>query len=97
MVVEYLTFAVEPTELARWLEVEEQIWSRFLEQQPGFVRKQMWVERGDEPHVHAVIWWRDMDAWQAVGAEAVARVDELMGPWLREAISCRTFDVVRDS
>lgn len=97
MVVEYLTFAVEPGELARWLEVEERIWSRFLEEQPGFVRKQMWVERGDEPHVHAVIWWRDMDAWQAVGADAVARVDELMGPWLREAVSCRTFDVVRDS
>ena len=96
MVIEYLTFEIEPADLASWLEVEERTWSRFLERQPGFVRKQMWVERGETRLVHAVIWWADQASWNACAGPALAAVDEAMGPWFRDAISCRVFEVVRD-
>ena len=95
MVVEMLTFEVTPAERAEWLDVEEAVWSRFLERQPGFVRKQMWVDQQDPGRVHAMIWWESMELWKQIGADKVAEVDQLMGPWLREA-TLRTFDVVRD-
>lgn len=95
MVIELLTFQVADDERDDWLRVEEQVWSRFLEQQDGFVRKEMWVEAGDPDTVHAVIWWESMEQWKAIGADAVAAVDEHMGHWLREP-TCRTFHVVRD-
>ena len=98
MVIELLTFQVAADERDEWLRIEEQVWSRFLEQQDGFVRKEMWVEEdddGDADTIHAVIWWESLEQWKAIGPEAVAAVDEQMGAWLREP-TCRTFHVVRD-
>ncbi len=84
MVIELLTFTVTPEERAEWLDVEERTWSRFLEQQAGFVRKEMWVEDGDEDHVHAVIWWESMEQWKSIDRDALREVDESMGDWVRQ-------------
>jgi uncharacterized protein (TIGR03792 family) len=96
MVVEMLTFEVAETEREQWLAIEEHVWSRFLEAQPGFVRKEMWVSSDDSEAVHAVIWWESLEQWKAIGPERVAEVDALMGPWLRDA-TMRVFDHLRDS
>lgn len=95
MVIELLTFQVAAHERDEWMRIEEDVWSRFLEAQDGFVRKEMWVEEGDDATIHAVIWWDSMEQWKAIGPEAVAEVDERMGEWLREP-TCRTFHVARD-
>ena len=64
MVIEFLTFTVPAAEQDEWLRIEEQHWSRFLERQDGFVRKEIWrpVHGGDQ--VHAVIWWESMEHWK---------------------------------
>ena len=95
MVIEFLTFAVTPDERVEWMEVEERTWSRFLERQPGFVRKQLWVDVDDDQHVHAMIEWESLDQWKAIPHDELAAVDEAMGPWVR-ACTCRTFEVIRD-
>ena len=95
MVIEFLTFAVTPDERVEWMEVEERTWSRFLERQPGFVRKQLWVDVDDDQHVHALIEWESLDQWKAIPHDQLAAVDEAMGPWVR-ACTCRTFEVIRD-
>ncbi len=95
MVIEMLTFAVGAAERTEWLVVEERTWSRFLEQQPGFVRKEMWVEEGDDDHVHAVIWWESMELWKAVGPDEAAAVDASMGEWMRET-TMRVHHVIRE-
>ncbi len=95
MVIEFLTFAVTPDERVEWMEVEERTWSRFLERQPGFVRKQLWVDVDDDQHVHALIEWESLDQWKAIPHDELAAVDEAMGPWVR-ACTCRTFEVIRD-
>lgn len=95
VVVEYLTFEVDPGQRAAWMEIEERTWSRFLERQPGFVSKQLWVERGAEHLVHAVIVWADEGSWRSIPEAEIAAVDASMGSWYREA-SCRVFDVIRD-
>lgn len=104
MIVEFLTFAVPPGELDEWMEVEEREWSRFLERQPGFVRKEMWrgtVVEGAEPpvgpdRIHAVIWWRSEEDWKSIPAADLQRVVEAMGPHERTAI-CHAYDVLRES
>jgi len=104
MIVEFLTFTVPPAELDEWMQVEERHWSRFLEQQPGFVRKEMWrgtvVEGAESPagpdQVHAVIWWRSEAEWKAIPADELQRVVEAMGPYERTAV-CHAYDVLRDS
>jgi len=95
MVIEFLTFEVDPGERDQWLAVEEHHWSRYLESRPGFVGKEMWVADDDPGRVHAVIRWESTEAWDAVPRSEVAAVDRAMGEWCREA-TMRAFQVVRD-
>lgn len=94
MVVEFLTFTVAVADQRRWLEVEERTWSRYLEQQPGFVGKQVWVDRDQVDRIHCVITWADQASWDAIPAADVERVDAEMGEWYRPC-TMRSFDVVR--
>ena len=96
MVVEMLTFHVEPSELDDWLPVEEANWSRFLERQDGFVRKEMWRSADDPTKVHAVIWWESMEQWKAIPQDALDQVIEAMGPHERDGV-LTVFDVLRES
>jgi uncharacterized protein (TIGR03792 family) len=104
MVVEFLTFLVPADERSAWLDIEEQHWSRFLERQPGFVRKEIWVpevhlnERSGpqaDLEVHAVIWWESLEAWRAIPEDLLQSVVQAMGPHERSAV-CTTFSVVRE-
>lgn len=95
MVVEWLTFEVAPEERDAWLVAEEHNWSRFLETQPGFIGKEMWVEDGNTKRVHAVIRWESMDAWNAVSPDDIAAVDAAMGQHSREP-TMRAFRRIRN-
>lgn len=103
MIVELLTFTVPPGELDEWLEVEERHWSRFLERQAGFVRKEMWrgvdvdgAEPADGERVHAAIWWRSVENWKSIPADELDAVVAAMGPFERTAV-CHAYEVLRES
>lgn len=93
-VVEFLTFRVPPDEMDVWLDVEEQHWTRFLERQPGFVRKEVWRPVDGDDVLHAVIWWESYELWKAIPADELAAVSAAMGA-LERTPSCVSFDVVR--
>ena len=95
MIIEFLTFNVDSTDQPEWLAVDERIWTRYLQLQPGFVRKQMLVAR-DRPHeVNAMIQWADEQSWKAISGAELAALDAEMGAWWR-ASSLRVFDVASD-
>ncbi|MDW3213076.1 MAG: TIGR03792 family protein [Ilumatobacteraceae bacterium] len=96
MVIEFLTFQVPPDELESWLDVEERHWSRFLERQDGFVKKEMWRTADAPTSVHAVIWWESMQQWQAIPQRDLDAVIEAMGPHERHA-ECVAYDVIRSN
>lgn len=96
MVIEMLTFVIDPAELDHWLPVEEANWSRFLEAQDGFVRKEMWRSADDPTRVHAVIWWESIEQWHAIPQTDLDAVIEAMGPHEREG-TLTVFDVLRES
>jgi uncharacterized protein (TIGR03792 family) len=96
MVVEFLTFTVPVDEQDVWLEIEAQHWTRYLERQPGFVRKEMWTSADDRTRVHAVIWWASLEQWKAIPAEELAEVADAMGTHERHGV-CDTFQVLRRS
>ncbi len=96
MVIEMLTFDIDPADQADWLPIEEANWSRFLERQDGFVRKEMWRSADDPGKVHAVIWWESMKQWKSISQSDLAAVIEAMGPHEREGV-LTVFDVVRQT
>lgn len=95
MVVEHLTFDVPVGELAEWLRHEEAHWSRFLERQDGFVRKEMWRSIGKPTKVHAVIWWASLAQWKAIPADELGVVADAMGEHERTPV-CESLEVIRD-
>jgi uncharacterized protein (TIGR03792 family) len=95
VVIEFLSFRVPVHERAEWMQVEEATWSRFLERQDGFVRKQLWVDVDDPDHVHAMIQWTSLEHWKSIPEDELSAVDEAMGTWFRPC-TCRTFEVIRD-
>jgi len=95
MVVEFLTFDVPLSERPEWLENEEQHWSRFLEEQSGFVNKQMWEDADDQSVVHAVIWWESIEHWHGIPQDKLDAVMEAMGVHERQA-TLSTFNLIRD-
>ena len=95
MLIEYLTFRIDPSERDGWMAVDEETWSRFLERQKGFIGKQLWSERDCPTKIHAVITWADEASLNAIPQEELAAVDAAMGRWLRDP-TCRIFDVIRN-
>ncbi len=95
MVIEFLTFDIDPTQRQQWLDHEEQHWSRFLERQAGFVNKQMWENVDDPSQMHAVVWWESMDHWHAIPRDQLAAVVDAMGAHERTP-SMAAFNLVRD-
>ena len=93
MVVEFLTFRVEPDELDEWLEIEAAHWTAFLSRQRGFVRKEMWRSHDDPTAVHAVIWWESMAAWKSIPQRELDAVADAMGAHERTA-TCTSFDLL---
>jgi uncharacterized protein (TIGR03792 family) len=96
MVIEMLTFDVPTDQLEAWLPVEEANWSRFLEAQDGFVRKEMWRSADDPTKVHAIIWWESMEQWKAIPQADLDAVIEAMGPAELPG-TLTVFDLLRES
>jgi uncharacterized protein (TIGR03792 family) len=95
MVVEFLTFRVPADRRGEWIDLEGEVWSTFLEAQPGFVRKELWESAEADDELHAVIWWEGYEPWKAISMETVAAVDEAMGDLLIEP-TMRVYHVVRE-
>lgn len=96
MVIEQLTFDVDPALRDEWMAVEERTWSRYLEQRPGFIKKELWVERDNPGQVHAIIYWESEELWYTIPQEDITRVDAEMGEWFREG-TMKKWDVLRQS
>lgn len=94
MVIEVLRFEVDPADRPRWLEVEEAVWTRFLERQDGYVRKERWLHADDPSAVSVVIWWETLEQWKRISAAEVEAVDQEMGEWFRPVVRDHTFHVL---
>lgn len=93
MVVERLTFSVTKADRAAWMAADAKSWSPFLARQPGFVSKQLWVQRDRPDEIQAIILWESEAQWKAIPQAELEATDALMGDMVRPLV-CHTFDVV---
>lgn len=96
MVVERLTFSVDPADHGAWIAADKASWSPFLARQKGFVSKQLWVQRDRPGEIQAVIIWQDEAAWKAIPEAELRATDALMGNMVRPLV-CHVFDIVDDT
>lgn len=93
MIVERLTFAIDPLHLDDWIRVDHDVWTAHLVTRVGFLGKQVWAERGTNL-VHAIVLWENEADMLAMTTNDVAELDREMASWHRVA-TVEVFDVLR--
>jgi uncharacterized protein (TIGR03792 family) len=66
MVIEWLTFAVDPENRETFIRIDHDIWTAALSQYPGFVSKEVWISPDLHDQVIQVIRWQTREQWKAI-------------------------------
>lgn len=81
--VEELVFRVKPELVEKFIEIDHEIWTKYLANCPGFESKEVWVSDTKPGEVTSIIYWSDYALWKQISEEEMAEVqkkfDELMG------------------
>lgn len=87
MVIEWLTFEVDPDLRETFVKEDDEIWTGTLAAYEGFLGKEIWISPDEASLVVAVIRWASFEAWQAIPApvldETEARMRQVMGDTYR--------------
>jgi uncharacterized protein (TIGR03792 family) len=57
MNVEWLRIKVAPEYREKFIQKDEEIWTTFLSQSPGFLKKEVWISPDDKSEVIVAIYW----------------------------------------
>lgn len=74
--VEYLVFEVKPELVDRFVEVDHQYWTLFLKEQPGFISKEVWVNKSKPGEVSLIVYWNSLAEWKAIPAEKLMETEQ---------------------
>lgn len=94
--IEELELDVADDEVAGYVARDAEVWTAFLAEQPGFVRKEVWRPVDRPGALVLQIWWTSREHWKAVTPEQVAQVDARMGRHRRD-VRCREYEVLWSS
>ena len=80
VVVEVLQFRVPAAEREAFVVKDKKVWTRALQQQPGFLHKSVWYPPHDPGRVKFVIYWASREQWKAFPPDLQAQLDRQMQP-----------------
>lgn len=66
MVIEWLEFQVKPEAREKFIQKDQEIWTKFLAKQPGFLGKEIWINPAIEEQLIIVVHWQTKEQWKAV-------------------------------
>jgi uncharacterized protein (TIGR03792 family) len=66
MIVEWLRIQVAPEQREAYVQKDYEIWTNFLRQQPGFLRKDVWISTDNLSEVVLSIHWATLEQQQAI-------------------------------
>jgi uncharacterized protein (TIGR03792 family) len=76
MIIEWLQFCVAPDTSELFIEADQKIWTAFLSQYPGFLRKSVWVNPKDKTEIIVVIEWNTREDWSNVPQNLLNETEE---------------------
>ena len=76
MVIEWLEFTMNPEARDRFVQLDLEIWNPFLQTKPGFLRKQIWLDRNDTHRVIIMVEWSDRKLWKNITPTEIATITQ---------------------
>ena len=67
--VEYLVFEVDPEQVEQFIALDHEIWTRHLQNDPGFISKQVWHNASRPGEVTLLIFWNSVEEWKSIPEE----------------------------
>lgn len=75
MIVEWLRIKVAPEYRETFVQKDDEVWTSFLEQYPGFLRKEVWISPDDFSEVMIAIYWATIEQQQAIPKAALDSIE----------------------
>ncbi|MBE9155497.1 TIGR03792 family protein [Nodosilinea sp. LEGE 06152] len=66
MVIEWLTFAVDPQNRETFIRLDNDIWTAALSQYPGFISKEVWISPDLHDQVVFMVRWQTREQWKSI-------------------------------
>jgi uncharacterized protein (TIGR03792 family) len=83
VVIEWLQFQVKPEVREKFIQNDEEIWTKFLSKQAGFLGKEIWINPVVEEELITVVHWQTREQWKAIPQnlldETEAKFSAVMG------------------
>jgi uncharacterized protein (TIGR03792 family) len=76
MIVEWLRIKVAPEYRERFVQKDDEIWTNFLRQYPGFLKKEVWISPNDLSEVTIAIHWTTVELQQAIPKAALQSIEK---------------------
>ncbi len=76
MVIEWLTFAVDPDNRETFIRLDNEIWTAALSQYSGFISKEVWISPDLLDQVVVVIRWQTREQWKGIPQAVLDEVQE---------------------
>jgi uncharacterized protein (TIGR03792 family) len=76
MVIEWLTFEVDPENREKFIQIDEEIWTAVLSQYPGFIAKEVWISPENLGQVVFVVHWQTREQWKSIPQEDLEAVGQ---------------------
>jgi uncharacterized protein (TIGR03792 family) len=92
MVIEWLKVKVSPELREKYIQKDEEIWTKALSKYPGFLGKQVWINPKQQDEVVLVIHWESREAWQSVSAKDMEETERTFSKELGEG----TYKIVEE-
>ena len=95
MYIEYLRFQIKPGFKERFLQLDKELWTSYLSQNPGFHKKEVWLNPEDPTDLIIIVWWSDREQWKSITPEQVRAIDqkfeEAIGPGNSKLVEGREY------
>jgi len=76
MLIEWLRFRVKPELRERFIQIDEEIWTRNLFTYEGYLGKQVWIDPQNLDEVVMISWWESRPQWKGIPQKALDEIEE---------------------
>lgn len=66
MVIELLKFKMDPAVREKFIQKDEDIWTKALRKYSGFLGKEVWINPNDKGEVTIIVQWETREQWKSI-------------------------------
>lgn len=76
MVIEFLKIEVTGENREKYLQLDQEIWTKALAKCPGFLGKEVWINPDKPTEVILIIRWASRKEWKSISAQLLEKIEQ---------------------